>query len=105
MQSARGIGRQVTHIPIAADPDSAIIVHGQRTNNVRGQEYLSPGDAVILKDDAAGNAKVHQAAAVLQDGPHLGTGVVGPGRVALDHRHSGFCLIGRLGRGGLAWLR
>ncbi len=76
VQCAGAVRREVSEVFADTHPDFAALVHCKRTHDTRGNEDLSPGNAIVLEDCAAGIAEVHHATVVLQDRPDLGAAVV-----------------------------
>ena len=84
MQQACGVWRQVTEIPVRAQPDSPAAVHRDRSDDARSQKDFAPGNAIELEDRSCRDAKVHESTTVLQDRPDLTGAVVILGRIVLE---------------------
>ena len=92
MQCAGGVWREVSEVFTETHPDFAAVVHGKGPHDTRGNEDFSPGNAIVLEDCAAGIAEVHDATAVLQDRPDLGTAVIVLCRIVFEDGHPDFRL-------------
>ncbi len=96
-----GVRCKIAEAAVPSYPDFSRAIHRQRPDDIHTVIDPAPGNPVVLGYLAAGHAHVHDAATVLQDGPHLTGGTEFLVGMRLENRHADFGGVRRRGRSGL----